>query len=110
MNTYRNREVVTAYQIAEPGEAVNTRNGIQWAPSGSWAVYGTLGVEIVNDETFVGRYAEWEIPEEVAEFSPIGKTVETVLEWLDEHPDDVERVLAIEGGTTNPRKGIMSYV
>lgn len=110
MKSYRNREVVTAYQIAEPGEAVHTRNGVQWAPSGSWAVFGPLGVEIVNDETFVARYAEWENQAEAVEFSPIGKTVETVVEWMEDHPEDVARVQEIEAGTPNPRKGIMSYV
>ena len=108
MKTYRNREVVAAYQVEEPGENVHTRNGVQWAPSSSWAVYGILGVEIMSDSAFTAWYAE-ESDTTEAGFSPIGKTVESVLEYLDLNPDEVERVKEIESGTANPRKGIMSY-
>lgn len=116
METYRNREVVTAYQVGEPGESVNTRNGLLWAPSGSWVVFAALGVVIVADKEFADRYAVWDDSVPVAlepstdvEFTPLGKTVDDVVEFMDQNPYDVRRIQAIEGATANPRKGIMNY-
>ena len=114
MDTYRNSEIVTAYQVVEPGEQVNTRSGIQWAPSGSWVVFTALGVVIRANEEFTTRYSLWNDgdvdpdPEPEPVYTPVGQTVEQVLAYFAENPWDVARVQAIEAQGAN-RKGIMDY-
>lgn len=120
MNTYRNTEVVGAYQVVEPGEQVFTRSGPRWAPSGSWVVYQTLGVTVMSNDEFVVRYAEWADPSPAAiglaaSSSDVAlqnfvddNSVATVVEFMKANPELVSVVQSVEVAGQN-RKGITEF-
>ena len=88
---------------------VGTRDGVRGARAGDYVVYGNDGTRIVKGSEFDAEYVLVETEEsEARKFTPAGKSVEDVVEFLKENPDEVERVKQLErdGGS---RKGILNY-
>lgn len=105
---FRPREILRAEKVEEYQRVV-TINGVEEAKPGQWLAYVDGGIQILS-----GAYLEEEyelVPESVSEsrkFVPAGKTVDEVLEFFREYPEEVERVKQLErdGGS---RKGILEY-
>lgn len=106
---YRARESVRALKLTE-SDYVFTKNGKEFAREGDYLMeIPDDGVFLVSGEWFDEKYEP--IPEAVSEarkFTPTGKTIPEVLEFLKENPDEIERVKQLErdGGS---RKGILEY-
>lgn len=106
---FRARETVKAIRLTEDGY-VFTKNGKEFGRVGDYLQdVPNDGVFLVSGEWFDENYEP--IPEAVTEarkFSPTGKTIPEVLEFLKENPDEIERVKQLErdGGS---RKGILEY-
>lgn len=125
MNTYRNSEIVSAYRL-ENAERMVTRDGVRDVDAGTWVLHSEDGVRLMEDAAFRARYEVWDggeagqgdsgesgpenQPESVPEFSPVGRTVDEVTAYLRGVGDaERARVLAVEGATNSPRKGIMEF-
>jgi hypothetical protein len=105
---YRLREYVQAERIEHSG-TVFTSHGPVFGKEGDYLLHRSGRVVYVVADAFEDKYEP--VPEDVSEarkFVPGGKTVDQVLEFLKENPDEVERVkkLEREGGS---RKGILEY-
>lgn len=105
---YRRREFIRAERIAENG-VVFTARGAVWGNEGDYLVHRDGEVWYCDQESFED---EWEvIPKNVSEarkFTPDGKTVDQVLEFFRDNPDEVERVKGLERLGVG-RKGITEY-
>lgn len=109
VNEYRARNTVRAEQLEEGGNHV-TANGVSYIPAGDYLVhipgYGTRRVE---KDAFESEYVVITDAEaEVRAYVPEGQTVEKVLEFLRDNPDEVERIKALES-VAGKRKGILEY-
>jgi hypothetical protein len=106
---YRHRQTVSARRLEED-ETVFTKNGAEYGREGQYLVHvPNDGVYLVGGEYFEEHYEL--IPESVSEarkFTPEGKTVEQVLEFMREHPEEIDRVKKLEAKGVG-RKGIMEY-
>lgn len=106
---YRSRHAVTALKLEE-SEYVFTTRGKEFGNVGDYLLKSTEGyVTLVDQESFDNMYEP--VPNEVTEarkFSPTGKTIPEVLEFLKGNPDEIDRVKQLErdGGS---RKGILEY-
>lgn len=105
---YMSTRRVLAEKLDE-GEYVNATSGRIWGNAGDYVTYTADGAYVVPGDEFEREYKP--IPEDVSEarkFIPAGKTVEQVVEFLKENPDEIERVKQLErdGGS---RKGILEY-
>jgi hypothetical protein len=105
---YRKREYVKALKLTE-SDYVFTTNGKEFGREGDYLMQTEDGTYLVSGEWFDEQYEP--VPEEVTEarkFVPAGKTVEQVIEFLRENPEEIERVKQLErdGGS---RKGILEY-
>lgn len=105
IQNYVSRRRVMAEKL-ESGEYVNSSTGRRWANSGDYVVYTGEGAFIVPGAEFEREYEL--IPSEVSKFSPEGKTIPEVLEFLKDNPGEVERVKELEAKSGN-RKGIIEY-
>lgn len=106
---YRSRVEIQAERIEEAGN-VATSIGVMSANVGDYLVYKTPGgTMLVDGESFQDQFEEMASEHSDGEFTPIGKTVEQVIAYMAENPDDVTRVKMIEDDSPNPRKGIMGY-
>lgn len=105
---YKKRDYVRA-ELIETDSQVGTRDGMRGAKAGDYLVYESAGTRVVKGSVFNAEFVLVESEEsEARQFSPGGKSVEEVLEFLKENPDEVERVKQLErdGGS---RKGILNY-
>lgn len=105
---YKHREYVKAEKLDKDGN-VYLAGGKSPAKTGDYLVYEEKGTRLVKGEDFERDFVlVEESVSEARKFSPIGKTVDVVLEFLHEHPDEVDRVKQEErdGGS---RKGILEY-
>lgn len=105
---FRPREILRAERVEEFARVV-TINGVEEAKPGEWLAYVPGGVQILANSYMEREYEL--VPESVSEsrkFTPGGKTVDEVLEFFREYPEEVERVKQLErdGGS---RKGILEY-
>lgn len=105
---YRWSEILRA-EIVEEDSRVNTLAGVEWAKAGDYLVHIDGGVKIATAE-YWERMTEpvTEKESEARKFSPAGKSVETVVEFMKENPDEVDRVKAEEKSGGN-RKGITEF-
>lgn len=101
---YRKRARVVAEKVAESGP-VSTANGAGYALEGDYLVYAITGVIVVNGAEFEREYEEIQGDND---FHPAGKTVEVVLNFLREYPDEIDRVKEEEKSGAE-RKGILEY-
>lgn len=107
VHEYRLRNFIRAEKL-ETNQRVMTTNGAVNAKAGDYLVYG-VNVCVVNGAEFENEYSL--VEESVSEsrkFSPVGKTVEDVLKFLREYPDEVDRVKEIEKAGAS-RKSILEY-
>jgi hypothetical protein len=105
---YRSRDYVRAERI-ETSETVFLTSGVMFGHEGDYLVHREDGVYYADGAAFEALYEP--VPEEVSEarkFTPDGKTVEEVVRFFAEYPDEIDRVKELEakGGS---RKGIMEY-
>lgn len=109
MNEYRARGTVHAEKVAESGNVV-TNNGVVFAPEGSYLVYAKDGgFTVVDGDVFEKEYAEVKSEKKSdKDFVPQGNTVDQVVEYFRDNPDDVERVKQLERDGAS-RKGILEY-
>lgn len=101
---YRSKARVTAEKLTETGQ-VMTSNGPGFAFAGDYLVHGAMGTRIIPGEDFEHG---WDEVKGDNEFHPAGKTVEIVTAFLDEHPDEVDRIKQEERDGAS-RKGILDY-
>jgi hypothetical protein len=102
---YRVKATVQAERVEE-NSRVMTNAGVQEVNSGDYMVYlNGGGTIIVQGDVFDEMYAEVKGD---SEFHPAGNTVEQVLEFLADNPDQLDRVKQEERDGGN-RKGILSY-
>lgn len=108
MDVYRSLEIVEAEKV-EKRRKVVTVNGAEYVNPGEYLVRVPNGVQIVSGKYFESRYslAEESISES-RRFTPVGKTVDEVLEFFKEFPDEIERVKDLERNN-GARKGILNY-
>jgi hypothetical protein len=104
MKEYRVKGYVLAEKIAESGN-VNTPTGVRYAEAGDYLVYDASGSHIEPGAEFEDLYEEVKGD---SEFHPAGKTVEDVIAFLKENPDQVNRVKEEEAKGAK-RKGIAEY-
>lgn len=105
---YQSKRRLLAEKLETP-ERVNATNGVSWANAGDYVIYTGTGAFIIPGAEFEAEYEL--IPESVSEarkYSPVGKTVPEVIEFLKENPAEVERVKEIES-RNGERKGILEY-
>lgn len=101
---YRNKDTTKAMRLEESG-TVGTYHGPVYAKEGDYLVRGEYGVYLVPGGVFDEIYVELEGDND---WSPAGKTVEQVKEFLNENPDQVDRVRKLEFKGGN-RKSVMEY-
>lgn len=105
MKEYRVKATVHAERVEE-NSRVMTHAGAQDVNAGDYLVYlNGGGTIVVQGDVFDDTYAEIQGD---SEFHPAGNTVEQVLEFLADNPDQVDRVKQEERDGGN-RKGILSY-
>jgi len=104
MKEYRSRETIRARRVEKP-ERISTILGVMTARIGDYVALVPGGEQILSAEYFESHYSEIKGD---SEFVPAGKTVEQVIEFLKENPDQVERVKELEKNGAN-RKGIAEY-
>ena len=105
MKEYRVKATVRAERVEE-NSRVMTDTGVKDVAAGDYLVYlSGGGAIVVQGEDFENTYAEVKGD---SEYHPAGNTVEAVVEFMRENPDQVERIKQEErdGGT---RKGILEY-
>jgi len=105
MKEYRVKRNVFAEKVEESGR-VNTPTGLQWAEAGDYLVHDDNGSHLEPGVEFEDVYVEIQGD---SEFHPAGNTVERVVEFLKENPDQAERIQAEELNGAK-RKGIADYV
>lgn len=101
---YRRIGTVQAEQVEESGQ-VSLSNGPGWANKGDYLVYENGTVSVVSADNFESRFEEVKGD---SEFHPAGKTVEAVVEYMKEFPDQIRRIQDEESKGAE-RKGIMEY-
>jgi hypothetical protein len=102
---YRYVKTVRAERVNESGNVI-TNTGPVFAAEGSYLVYAeTGGFKVVDGDVFEKGYSE---VKRDSEFVPQGKTVDQVVDYLKENPDDIERVKQLERDGAS-RKGILEY-
>lgn len=105
MKEYRVKATVQAEKVSETAR-VMTDTGVQEATEGDYLVYlNGGGCVVVQGDVFEDTYAEVKGD---SEFHPAGKTVDAVVEFLRENPDQADRVKQEERDGGN-RKGILEY-
>lgn len=104
MKEYRPRGTIRAERI-ETNKRVGTRNGLVTALAGDYLVYHAAGVSVVNGKVFENEYVEVQGD---FNFHAKGNTVEQVVEFLKNNPDQVDRVIREEKAGAN-RRGIVEY-
>lgn len=105
---YRHRDYVKAERLENDGN-VYLSGGKSFGKAGDYLVYEANGTRLVKGAEFEREFVV--VEESISEsrkFSPLGKTVDEVLEFLREFPDEIDRVKQEErdGGS---RKGILDY-
>lgn len=100
---YRNKYRVLAEEVEKTG-TVMTSAGPGFAYKGDFLCYGAHTF-VMPREAFLEQYEEIKGDNE---FHPGGKTVDEVVAFLAENPDEIDRIKQEErdGGS---RKGILSY-
>lgn len=104
---YRLKNHVIAERIPEGGEVFTVR-GKEFANEGDYLVH-SLGATLIPGSVFDAQYEV--VPDSIVQarkFNPDGKTVDEVLNFFRENPDEIERVKELERGGGN-RKGITDY-
>lgn len=105
---YRHREFVRAEKLEGNGTTF-TGNGVVEYHEGDYLVYGEKGTVLVKGSVFEREFVLLEESvREARQFTPAGKTVEAVLEFLKENPDEVSRVKELEA-SGGKRRGILEY-
>lgn len=105
MKTFKHRDYVKADRV-ESACVVGTHTGPQTAKAGDYVMYvEDKGAFLVNGEDFDRDFVEIKGD---PDFHPTGNTVETVLAFLDDNPDEMTRIKGEESEGAN-RKGIMEY-
>lgn len=105
---YRVRDYVRAERIPEDG-TVFLSSGAVHGREGDYLVHREDGVYYADAESFEAVYEL--VPESVSaarKYSPDGKTVEEVIQFFRENPDEVDRVKRLEAAGSS-RKGILDY-
>lgn len=114
---YNLRENIRAERVEQSGRIV-TANGPIDVVEGEYIVHKENGTERVNGKEFEDKYApvsgsdsrdEDSENDRETGFSPVGKSVAQVTEYMDSHPDEVTAIKARESESNTPRKGIMEY-
>lgn len=125
---YNLRENIRAERVEKSGRIV-TANGPIDVVEGEYIIYRNSGTERVNGQEFEDMYApvsDSDSENDGAQlysihrnggtkndresaFSPVGKSVAQVIEYMNEHPEEVEAIKRREGESNTPRKGIMGY-
>lgn len=102
---YRVSATIKAERVEKGGNVV-THLGPMYAGEGDYLVYQPDGsVTIWDKERFETHYSEVKGNDE---FHPAGKTVDTVVEYMRENPDQVDRIIQEERDGSS-RKGIVEY-
>lgn len=105
MKEYRVKATVRAEKIEETSR-VMTDTGVSEANAGDYLVYlNGGGCIVVQGSEFDDKYAEVKGDNE---FHPAGNTVDAVVEFLKNNPDQIDRVKQEERDGGN-RKGILEY-
>lgn len=108
VRNYKLREFVKAEKLSKNGD-VYTSKGREYAKAGDYLVYNNLGTFIVRGTFFEEQYVAVEQDESDARtFTPAGKTVNEVREFMDNNPDECVRVRSLELKGAG-RKGITEY-
>lgn len=114
---YNLRENVRAEKVEESGRIVTASGPID-VVEGEYIVHTANGTERVNGKEFEDKYApvsgsdsrdEDSENDRETGFSPVGKSVAQVTEYMDSHPEEVDAIKRREGESNTPRKGIMEY-
>jgi len=125
---YNLRENIRAERVEKSGRIV-TANGPIDVVEGEYIIHRNGGTERVNGQEFEDKYApvsDSDSENDGAQlyiihrnggtkndresaFSPVGKSVAQVIEYMNAHPEEVEAIKRREGESNTPRKGIMGY-
>ena len=101
---YRRSGTVKAEQVSVTGP-VSTGNGLGFANEGDYLVYGDQGTYVVTCGDFEDNWTEVKGD---PEYSPAGKTVDQVIDFMRENPDQVDRIKS-EEKSGGQRKGILNF-
>lgn len=105
---YRARGTIRAEKVEEDTRIV-TVHGVENVKAGDYLVYQSGGVSVMSGAAFEKEYVVLEESvSEARKFTPAGKTVEVVLEFLKANPDEIERVRELEEDGAS-RKKILDY-
>lgn len=105
---YRSHKVVRAEVIEDDSKPVVTRHGIVYPRKGDYLVYDDDGqTRYAEKGPFEDEYLrESDEDKGKREFVPQGHTVEEVLEFLEKHPEETDRIKRLEKNGAS-RKGIL---
>lgn len=101
---YRPKGTIWAEKIAEDARIVTVLGPLD-VSKGDYLIHTHEGVRVVNGVVFENEYVALETK---PEFHPAGKTVEEVVSYLRDNPDEVERIVQEERDGAS-RKGILDY-
>ncbi len=107
LTEYRPKGTIWAEKVAEDSRIVTVLGPLD-VSAGDYLIHTHEGVKVVNGKVFENEYVAVESKPEKDEFHPAGKTVEEVVSYLNDNPDDVDRVIQEERDGAS-RKGILSY-
>lgn len=101
---YRPKGTIWAEKIAESARIVTVLGPLD-VTAGDYLIHTHEGVRVVNGKIFENEY---EPVEEKEEFHPAGHSVDEVVSYLNNNPDEVDRVIQEERDGAS-RKGILNY-
>lgn len=101
---FRPKGTIWAEKVEEDSRIVTVLGPLD-VSAGDYLIHTHEGVKVVNGKVFENEYVA---VESKPEFHPSGKTVEEVVAYLDENPDEIDRVIQEERDGAS-RKGIVSY-
>jgi hypothetical protein len=108
IHEYRTKRTIRAERILIGGRMFTT-NGASYVVAGDYLVYRDGLTSVIPKAVFESEYELIDGSEiEKLAFNPVGKTVDVVIKFLRENPDQISRVKGIEEKGT-ARKGIMEY-
>ena len=104
LTEYRPKGTIWAERVAENSRIVTVLGPLD-VSAGDYLIHTHEGVRVVNGVVFENEYVEVETK---PEFHPAGHSVDEVVSYLNDNPDEVDRVIQEERDGAS-RKGILSY-
>lgn len=101
---FRPKGTIWAEKIEESARVVTILGPLD-VTAGDYLIYTHEGVRVVNGVVFENEYEA--VPEKEV-FHPSGNTVDVVVEYMNENPDEVARIIQEERDGAS-RKGITEY-